>query len=83
MTKPNTPVPESLPEPAEPFKSEGALAELIDRLPMEVSPEWFLGGLLIFALAVIGVTWIAGWLIAALGGGLGLADLIATLRKKP
>jgi hypothetical protein len=83
MTIPNTPVPAPLADPAEPLKSEGVLGKLIDRLPAEISPAWFLGGLLILALAVIGVAWVAGWLIAALGGGLGLAGLIMALRKNP
>jgi hypothetical protein len=59
------------------------MSQLIDRLPGEISPGWFLLALLIPVLGVIGVAYFAGWVVAALGGGLGLTGLVTTLRKYP
>ncbi len=62
--------------------SEGALAKLFDRLPKEVGPGWYLLALLIIVLGVIGLAYVAGWVVAALGGGAGLTTLATTLRSK-
>ncbi|WP_143268754.1 hypothetical protein [Amycolatopsis vastitatis] len=79
----------TLPSPTPPTdgsdapRSGGNFDKLIDRLPTEIGPAWFLGAMLIFALAVVGVASVAGGWIGALGGGLGLGGFVTSLRKNP
>ncbi|AIG78476.1 Putative membrane protein [Amycolatopsis japonica] len=81
MTTPNTPAPTPHSQP-DPSNSDGPLNKLIDRLPKEVGPGWFLLALLVLVLGVIGVTYIAGFWIAAAGGLIGLAALFAAIQKR-
>lgn len=78
----NPPSPTPAPDAPEPFKRSGTLSQLFDRLPPEVWPGWYLMALLIIVLGVIGLAYVAGWVIAALGGGVGLTGLATTLRSK-
>ncbi|MGW4527473.1 hypothetical protein [Amycolatopsis sp. NPDC004378] len=77
MTTPNLPAPEPGHEP------DSAINRLIDRLPKEISPGWFLLAQLILVLGVIGVAYVAGLWLAAGGGLLGLAALLAAFRRHP
>ncbi|WP_439377816.1 hypothetical protein [Amycolatopsis lexingtonensis] len=78
----NTPAPMSPPDDPEPPKPGSTLHQLFDRLPKEVGPVWYLLALLIIVLGVIGLAYVAGWVVATLGGGAGLVTLATTLRSK-
>jgi hypothetical protein len=77
----NSPARPPSPDPSDPSRVDSVVSKLVDRLPKEISPGWFLLALLILVLGVIGVAYVAGLWLAAAGGLLGLAALFAAFRK--